>query len=431
MILRLSSHVVRGLLVLLALVLTAGLSYSGIRDAFAAHEIGLNTLQGYERASQIEPGNPNNWYLLGRYWQYNLENPGARKAIRAYRKALSFDPRSAETWMDLAAVYESTGETAEARGAFLQAKHVYPLSPEVTWRYGNFLLRQGDTDAAFAQIRHSVEVDPKRGGAALILCLRVQPDFNSALDKVLPRTQAAYLSALSALTDLERADQALVVWSRLASLHPQFPLSESYPFLEVLIHKLQMADAARVWIQALAFAGVKPPGGPPGSLIWDGGFESGIEGGGLAWRYPHLVSGVQIDLDPKVKHSGQQSLRLIFGGFQNVDFADVCQFVPVQSGTSYQFSAWVRTESLSTDQGVRFSLQSLSGTNNSIVRTDDVHGTAPWTQVNLAWTSGKDVQELRLCVNRVPSAQFNSKISGSAWIDDVDLVRAPAESGRP
>ncbi|MGB8474397.1 MAG: tetratricopeptide repeat protein [Candidatus Acidiferrum sp.] len=428
MILRLSSPAVRALLVLLASVFAAALSYSGIRNALAVHNAGLNTVQGYEQATRLEPDDADNWYLLGRYWQYNLEDPDAKRAILAYQTALRLDPRSAEAWLDLGTADESEGKIADARNAFHQAERVYPISPEVSWRFGNFLLRQGEMDAAFAQIKHAVEVDPKRGAAAFALGMRVDPDMNSVLDRVLPRSQNAYLNVLSSLTQQDQTDRAMVVWSRLASLDPHFPVRESFPLLEALIQKRQMTDAQRIWNQALRFAGVSRPPDPQDSLVWDGGFESDVVGGGFAWRYPSLVSGVQINFDAIQKHSGNRSLRLTFTGMQNLNFADVCQFIPVKPAASYHFSAWVRTRSLSTDQGVRFGLHSLSNSENSIAWTGDVRGTQPWTQVRLSWTSGKDVQELQLCVNRLPSAQFDSKISGSAWIDDVSLVPESAEN---
>src|SRR5271169_888035 len=100
----------------------------------------------------------------------------------------------------------------------------------------------------------------------------------------------------------------------------------------------------------------------------------------------------------------------------------------VTPSTSYLFSAWVKTRELSTDQGVRFGLQSLSSSANSAVWTDDVKGTQPWTQIEFPWTAGNDVRELHLCVTRLPSAKFDRKIHGSAWIDDVALVPKPAEN---
>jgi len=430
MILRLSSAAARGLLVLLALVLAAGLSYSGIRNVLAVHSAGLNTSDGLARATRLEPDDARNWYLLGRYWQYNLEEPDAQRAIRLYQTALSFDPHSADAWLDLGTAYESEGDLAAARNAFVQAKRVYPLSPEVSWRYGNFLLRRGELDPAFAEIRHAVEADPKRGAAAFALCMRFEPNVNSVLERVLPHSKDAYLNVISALAEEEKADQALAVWTSLAALHPQLQLSDSYPLLELLLHKRQVTDAQRVWDQALLFAGVSRPPDPPASLVWDGGFESNIVGGGFTWRYSSFTGGVVINLDAKEKHSGKHSLRLTFNGLSNVNFNDVCQYIPVQPSTPYRFSAWVLTHSLSTDQGVRFGLRSLGDSSSSTAWTDGVEGTQPWTKIELPWTSGNDVRELQLCVSRNPSAKFDSKIRGSAWIDDVVLVPVSAEPAK-
>jgi hypothetical protein len=430
MILRLSSPAARVFLVLFAIALAAGLSYSGIRNVLAVHDAGLNTPQGYERATKLEPDDASNWYFLGRYWQYNLEDPDSPRAIRAYQTALSFDPHSADTWLDLGTAYETEGDTAGARNAFVQAKRAYPLSPEVSWRYGNFLLRRGDSNAAFAEIKHAVEADPKRGAAAFALSMRFDRNVNSALQRVLPSSQDAYLNVISALAEQAQTDQALIVWSKLAALPPKLQLSQSFPLLEALINKRQVAEAQRVWDQALNFASVSRPPDPPGSLVWDGGFETNVVGGGFTWRYSSFIDGVVVTLDTNEKHSGNRSLRLTFNGLRNVTFNDVCQFVSVQPSTSYVFSAWVMTRSLSTDQGVRFGLRSVGDPSNSAVWTDDVEGTQPWTKIELPWTSGKDVHELQLCVTRLPSVKFDSKIRGSAWIDDVVLAPASAENSK-
>jgi len=430
MILRLSSPAARGLLVLFALVIAAGFSYSSLRNAFAVHDAEQNTPQGYARATQLEPDDARHWYLLGRYWQYNLEDPDVQRAIRAYQTALSFDSYSADTWLDLGTAYESEGDIAAARNAFLQAKRVYPLSPEVSWRYGNFLLRRGELDAAFVEIKHAVEADPKRAAAAFALCLRFEPNVGSVLERVLPHLPDAYLNVISAQVEQDQTDRALIVWSKLAELHPRVQMGESYPLLEALIHKRQIAEAQQVWNDALIFSGISRPPDPPGSLVFDGGFESNVIGGGFAWRFPPFTGGVVITLDTKEKHSGNRSLRLTFNGLSNVSFSDVCQYVPVQPSTSYRFSAWVLTHSLSTDQGVRFGLHPIGDSANSATWTDDIRGTQPWTQVQLPWTSGSGVRDLQLCVSRLPSAKFDSKIGGSAWIDDVVLVHQSAENAK-
>src|SRR5258708_31721281 len=128
MILLLSSPAQRGALVLAASFAATFLSYFSIRNARADHFAGLQTLQALERATQLEPGDARNWYLLGRYWQFNLEDSDPQKAVRASKTAVSVAPRSTDSWLGLGSAYESAGDLAHAREAFLQAKRDYPLS---------------------------------------------------------------------------------------------------------------------------------------------------------------------------------------------------------------------------------------------------------------------------------------------------------------
>src|SRR5712692_3988155 len=108
-----SAH--RGVVLVLALVATVFLSYFSVRNAFAVHYAELPTRVDYERATHLEPGDFRNWYLLGRYWQYNLEDTDTARAIQAYIVALSLNPRSAEIWSDLATAYEGEGNVRAAR----------------------------------------------------------------------------------------------------------------------------------------------------------------------------------------------------------------------------------------------------------------------------------------------------------------------------
>jgi tetratricopeptide (TPR) repeat protein len=427
MIFRFASFVMRLTLLVAALALATALAYSSIRNARAVHQAGLGTPAGYLKATQLEPSNPLNWYLLGRYWQYNLEEPDPRRAIQAYRSSLSLDPRSANTWLDLAAAYESDGDISNTRDAFVRAARVYPISAEVAWRYGNFLLRQGELPQAFAEIRRALDVDPQRAAEAFSRAWRVDPDVQEILDKVLPANPAVYLDAIRELDSNEQLGSALIVWAHLVAIHPRLQITVVFPFTDALLQAHRISDARRVWDEALSLSDTPPAGDPPGSVLWDGGFETGVRGGGFAWFLAPASSGVQTSLDAAVKHSGKQSLRLGFDGKRNVNFADVCHVAEVQPGASYRFSAWLLTQSLTTTQGVRFRLDSRAGS----VETSDLQGTQPWTKIELPWTAGKDVHEVRICVCRNPSDDFNARIQGTAWVDDVALVPALPENARP
>lgn len=432
MLLRLPNVPARLAAVCVAFALALTLAYLSIRNARAVHYSGLGTRYGFETAARLEPQNADNWYLLGRYWQYTLEDANASRAIQNYRHALSLNPASADIWLDLATAYETEGDLPNARAAFLQAKRAYPLSAAVSWRYGNFLLRQDEVPQAFAEIRRAAFADPKRSAEAFSRCWRVDPHIDAILDTVLPPDRDGYLDVIRELGAQSQFAAALTVWQRLVSIHPALKLSDAIPLSDLLIQNQQVADARRVWNDAVRLSNMPQNIDAPGSALWDGGFETGVRGGAFAWAFGTPSGGVQVSVDSRQKHSGKYSLRLTFDGRHNVNFASVCNNAEVRPETKYRLSAWVRTEALTTDQGVRLLLNSYfdSRPAGSAV-TPDMQGTHPWTLIESPWTSGKDVRYARVCVVRYTSAKFDSQIHGSAWVDDVALIPDTAGNPRP
>jgi tetratricopeptide (TPR) repeat protein len=309
--LRLSSKEQRTVIFAASFAAAFTLSYFSIRNALAVHCAGEQTPEAYQRAARLEPAAPRNWYLLGRYWQYNLQDPVTARAICFYLSAPSLNPASSETLLDLATAYESEVNLAAARDVFLRAKKAYPFSAEASWRYGNFLLRQGELEPAFAEMRLAVRADPHRAAEAFSRALRSGSSLETAIDRVLPPISEAYLDVIWDQTKDLHTGNALSVGGRLVSLHPRISLYKSFPLVDALITERQ--------------------------------------------------------------------------------------------------------------------LHALGTQDNSTAVTSEVHGSAPWTRMELPWSSGKDVQELQVCLVRFPSEEAENKIQGTAWVDDVALVPEPGE----
>src|SRR5438552_6815290 len=95
-------------------------------------------------------------------------------------------------------------------------------------------------------------------------------------------------------------------------MHPRISLYDSFPLVDALMTKRRIGEASRVWDQAVLFAGLADLQGPPGSILWDSGFESNVKNGGFSWLISEASRDVQIVFDTQEKHSGNRSLRLIF-----------------------------------------------------------------------------------------------------------------------
>lgn len=426
MVLKLSPRANR-LFLLVAVAALCLLSYYSIRVARAAHAAGFNTPEGYERAVQLEPSNPRNWYLLGRFYQYDFEQSNPDAALHALLIARSLDPLSADTLLDLATNYDEAGKINEARAAYLEAKRVYPLSAEVLWRYGNFLLRNNEPSAAFPEIRKAVELDPKRGAEAFSRCHRVVPDVNEILDKVIPPVLPVHLDILADLANDGQLDSSLQVWQRAKNLPGKLMLIDVSPLANGLIQTQRTKEAVQMWREAAAKVASPIPPDPQGSIIWDGGFESGFFGGGFSWHFPPPSKGVLIKVDPGEKHSGSQSLQVMFTGRSNLYYADLCHSLPVEPGKTYLFSAWLKAKSLTSDQGIRFVIYSNVAGKVTTAFTDELHGDQPWTNLTLTWAAPPETASTYVCAVRNQSGLPDGAIAGTAWIDDVSMI--PLDSG--
>lgn len=431
MVLRLKRRAYRAGVLVAATVGGTALSFFGIRNALAVHASGLGTRAGFERAVHLEPQNARNWYLLGRYWQYNIENPDLQRAIANYRRALSLEPNSADTWLDLASAYDGEGLTDHARQAFLSAKNAYPSSADVAWRYGNFLLREDWLEPAFSEIHRAVTEDPRLAAEAFSRCWRAKPDPEAILDQVIPPSEGAYVSILRDLSASRQIDAALTVWKRLAALHTPVSPREIGPFTNLLLQSGRFPDMQSVWQQAVAMMPDPPPADPPGSVLWDGGFESSVAGDGLAWQYPEERRGVVATLDRSQRHSGRQSLRLVFSGKDNSAYAEACHYVLVDPGVSYRLSGWILVKEFETSEGIRLRLSVPGNAGAASAETPDVRGTEPWTRLSLLWTAPRDARLASVCVVRLAGSSFEENVQGSAWIDDVSLVPVFPEPAKP
>src|SRR5450432_4000121 len=186
MILRLSDSLSRGLIVAASMCVGAWLIFFAVRMALASNGAEQETGKGLLLSTRLEPKNPEYWYRLGHYQQFNLEQPDSVAAEQYFRRAIGLDPKYTDAWLDLGTAYELDGNLEAAREAYASAKKSYPTSAEVSWRYGNFLLRQGETKAAYPEFRRSLEIDPRRAAAAFSRCYRANPNIDEILDRVLP-----------------------------------------------------------------------------------------------------------------------------------------------------------------------------------------------------------------------------------------------------
>jgi cytochrome c-type biogenesis protein CcmH/NrfG len=376
---------------------------------------------GLVRALALEPENARYWHQQGLFYQYDFAQADLAKAIASFQRATELNPHDANFWLDLAAAYEVAGQTEAAREAFRRAQSVYPISADVGWKYGNFLLRQGELAAALAEIRRAVETDPRLARLAVRLVWRATGDAERLLAEALPPRRDSYLAALELFLGQGETEAALAAWQRLLALGQTVPLPPALPLVEALMRADRIRQAHEVWVQALAASGEDPEGTARRRLVWNGGFERTLVNGGFGWRVLP-VPGAQTEPDTNVYRSAPRSLRIRFDGTTNVAFQHVSQFVAVEPGRRYRFEAYLRTEGISTDSGVRFWISDPRDLQRLDILTPNILGTQPWSLEEAEFTAGPQTTLVRITLRRDPSRKLDNKLRGQVWIDDVSLT---------
>lgn len=379
------------------------------------------------RAASLEPTNADYWDRVGFYEKWDLEHGDLRRAVVYYQRATEANPQSDRYWMDLADAYEASGQTARAREAFNKAQSFHPISSDVAWRYGNFLLRQGNDSEAFAEIRRALLTDPNLTTQAVSECSKARNDLAGILAEILPPKNQYYLAALQYFVSQHQIDAALSVWDQLLRLKQPFQITQILLLVNELIGEQDVEGGLRVWRQALAATGWQQDEDRSSSLVFNGGFEHDVLNGGFDWREVP-VSGAAFSVDTSATHGGARALRIVFDGSTNVDFQNLWQFSPVEPNQHYHFTAYLRTEQISTDSGVRFAIYDAFHPAATQILTSDLVGTHPWSLVEKDLVTGPETHSLVISLRRVSTWKFDNKLSGTVWVDDVSLVPASGDT---
>lgn len=415
----------RRALLLTSFVVAALLIWQASILWLARHWLESGNLALMTRGIALTPGDGAGWDRIGQLRQSDFANLSVPEAIAAYRKAVTVDPRSPHYWLDLATAYDVAGDSARAQDAYAHAKAAAPLSAEVAFSYGNFLTRNGNYPEAYAELRQAVRSNPKLLPLAISRTWRALENVDQ-LNQILPVTSDAYLQAVDFFASNHQLDPALMEWRHLMALRQSVSLPSTFPFLDELIHEDRADDARRVWVEARAAAGM-PDEAASHSLIWNGDFKQDFANGGLGWRWSP-VQGATIDFDSQPGPEGLRALRLDFTGGSNVNLGAPLQFVPVQPQTTYHFHAYMRTQDITTESGLRFSIIDPNHPSAVSVLTENLTGTHPWNAQDANVTTGPETHFLLVRLFRSQSRLFDNRLSGTVRIAGVSLVQAGAEA---
>jgi hypothetical protein len=144
---------------------------------------------------------------------------------------------------------------------------------------------------------------------------------------------------------------------------------------------------------------------------------------GFDWQY-QKQSDVDLKFDDAVAHAGPRSLRITFHG-TGISEAGLYQFVPVQPQTTYEFSAYYKTDTnaeLEGAGGPHFAIQDMFD-RKVIYESSELRNAESWMRAEGEFTTNADCRLVKLLIRRVPEGDT---IRGKHWVDDFHIARKPS-----
>ncbi|HEX8284195.1 MAG TPA: carbohydrate binding domain-containing protein [Pyrinomonadaceae bacterium] len=382
------------------------------------------SFESAEAAVRLAPRDPLAHLTLARLHQISFDPASVPVALREYEAAAALAPNDHMIWTEVGRARAALGDPAGGADALRRAVELAPNYSQPRWHLGNALLRTGETEAAFAELRRAADADPELRPQVFNLAWQVYgPDMARVIDAV-GKTATARAQLVGVLAGRARFEDALAVWG---SLTPEERRTHA-PAGETLSRALYGKGQYRRARQVLSEAGAE---GLAEGQVANGGFESDIGQPGRALFHWEAVqaAGAQVAVDPRDARGGQRSLRVGFSASGQVDFRNVSQVVAVEPGARYRLSFWVKTDGLkSAAMPVVYVAEAPTPDAPLASSPPAPAGTSDWQQVSFEFVAGPRTEAVLVRLARDGCPDGVCPIFGKIWYDDFHLERA---GGRP
>ena len=323
-------------------------------------------------------------------------NPTPPASLPELEKALRDNPASAYRWIEAAEGYDQAGDTTKALFCLHRAEELGPNLPPVWIRASAFYFRPGESGQALEMGARAQAIS----GDADLFLFQYYDRFVRSTPKVLaaladnPRASVAYFRHFLPKGSPEDAGLA---WQQ--------------------VERLGLADRSirKEYVDYLLDRGSSIP------LKRSGLREPGERGSGVSRFEPHLrwrvragffrhAPGLEGDAGQRcgdgARHCcGERGDGVIPGDLSRNREHRVRQSGPVRVVTPgrYRFTAWLKTEVITTDEGVRFCIADAEAARNLSAQSEVTRGTTDWTEVRIPVTVPAATHLLKISLCRHPA----------------------------
>ena len=344
-----------------------------------------------------------------------LRTPGQQnEAMDGFAQQVRRHPASAFAWMDLGQGLLLQNKPAQADQCYRIARQLAPNHPVALLRLANFYLFRGERKQALASGAHILSAVNTFDSAVFQLQANMRARAPEVIESgVFPGCRAVR-SYFNSVLGSNQPEDLPAIW-RWALEHHCSDNAAASAYVDFLIASGKPAEANSAW-KTYAAHPIED-----GNLLSNGGFELPGTANRFDWRIadPAYVSIVQ---DGSEARSGLGVLRLIDKGHPLPHDTPMAQAVYLAPGR-YRLEAEIRVQDIRSDLGLALRVVDPAAPAKLSVTTDRLAGTQSWTKVEKRFQLTGAPRLIEVQLIRVPEPGVNGIPTGSAWVDNVKLVK--------
>ena len=388
-------------------------SRAGFSRLLLDHGSPANQFVAVNEAVRLSPEDPEAHYARALV----LTDMGRQEeSLREFERAVALRPEDYYLWLEIGHGREEAEDLEGARSAFVEAIRLAPGYAQPQWQFGNFLLRTGELDTAFGELRRASASDALLFPALIDLAWGAyEGNSQAVLRATRPQTDTARLTLARFFAAHQESTEAIKLFRTVGfNIRPE----ERRAFVAELLAAGKFPEAREAWDTGQIGSQSND------SVLFDGGFERELNAdeSGFGWRPFRGALTVHFGLDAGEPHSGLRSLRLEYtGGFAPATPV-ISQLALVKARTRYRLSYAARTQDLVTAGLPVVVVKDAVGVNQTLASANTLpRGSSSWQTYTTVFVTPDATRALLICIQRQDCDTAPCPIFGRAWFDDFIL----------
>ena len=410
----------RLLIALFGLAACAGLLWYTARIGYArtlAKVAALTNIQAVaERSVELSPYDAETRFTRG---ELLVDSQTYDEAVSELANSTRLRPRDYHLWLELGIARDQAGDQAGALRALRQATILAPAYAKPRWQLGNLLLRMGQYDDAFAELRRASSSNPGLFPNFVDLAWGIsQKNVPSTEAAVAPHSDFEHMTLAGFFAKHQAFQAALDQFSLVKNKNSD----ESQSLLNVLLDARAFNEAYAVWATTHQLT-INPTTGL--GRILKGGFEDRLLLGdpGFGWQITPNPTNISMALDETGFQGGAKSLRIEFRGDSEPQASFVSQLVLVAPDKHYRLTFYARARQIISAALPVVMVEDASNQTSTVLGQSEAISSdySDWRALSIEFTTTSKTTAVKVRCQRQACADRPCPAFGTLWLDSFAL----------